>query len=428
MSAIFRDNWRRNRKGRMLLLLLPIVVTQPIKADNATSAITPIDTIKSDDPQYLFLHLGTNVDYLEAERWRIIDQIEQAIPPLYEPVRPLHGYTLPPGAFRISLNSTLLQNNGDFGTDDFYSLFFKNVEVRTHITVLDLAYGFEAFGIKDLVAQLSIPYKSQKTSGSGHPFRIETMEMTMEGAASGLGDISLTFKKKWFDQANSGVTVSTFTGIIFPSGDDEEEFNASQTISVMGVPADAVSADLAGNPAVDAFGRETGDLFFPRTGQPGNGSWGLRLGAGLTRQFERSALHAGAIYDVLADNDGIEPGDEMRYGISYVFPPFQSDYLSVDLALVGAWKGDEKFPGEITHAERDPATGGPIMDDSGNMAMFTTARPDFKHGNILFFSPSITYFPSPGTKFFVSPAIRIMEPHSGPSPEWTLMFGLSNTF
>lgn len=428
MNSSFYRTWYSFSKGGLLLFFVSMLSAQSAIAATSTSTLSGIDKTSPDDPEYLFLHLGTDIDYLEAERWRIVDQIEQVIPPLYEPVRPLHGYTLPPGAFRISLNTSLLQNNGDFGTDDFYSLFFKDVEVRTHITVLDFAYGFEAFGVTDLVAQLSIPYKSQRTSGSGHPFRIETMEMTMEGAASGLGDISLTIKKKWFDQANAGVTFSTFTGIIFPTSEDEEEFNTSQTISIMGVPMQAVSADLPGNPAIDVFGRDPGDLFFPRIGQPGNGSWGLRIGAGITRQFERSALHAGAIYDALAKNDGIDPGDELRYGVSYVFPPLSSDQVSADISLVGSWKGDEKFPGQIMHAERDPSTGGPIMDSLGNMVMFTTARPDFKHGNILFFSPSLSYIPSPGTKFFVSPAVRIIEPHSGPSPEWTLMFGVSNTF
>lgn len=398
-------------------------------AENPPETTFPsINSIPKDAPEFLFLKLGDKVDYLRAERWRIIDQIEQAIPPLYEPTRPFHGYTLPPGAWRLSLNTAWAHNKGDFGTDDFYSLFFDNVEVKTQTTELNIGYGFEAFGINDLVAQLTIPYKTQKTSGTGHPFRIEPMEMTMEGAASGLGDISLTFKKKWFDQANAGLTFSTFTGIIFPTGEDEEEFNASQTVFVNGAPMQAVSANLPGNPAIDVFGRDAGDLFFPRVGQPGNGSWGLRLGLGLSKEFERSAFHAGAIYDALADNDGIDPGDELRYGISYVFPPLDSDHVSLDLAIVGSWKGDEKFPGQIMHPERDPSTGGPKMDENGNMLMFVTDRPDFEHGNILFASPSLIFTPSPNIRFNVSPAVRIAEPEKGPSPEWTLMIGLTNSF
>lgn len=408
------------------LILAPLVYAGD--SPQRESAFRNINTIPENDADYLFLKLGTQIDYLRAERWRIIDQIEQAIPPLYEPVRPFHGYTLPPGAWRLSLNTAWARNNGDFGTDDFYSLFFDNVKVKTQTTELNIGYGFEAFGIHDIVAQLTIPYKTQKTSGTGHPFRIDPMEMTMEGAASGLGDVSLTFKKKWFDQANAGITFSSFAGIIFPTGEDEEEFNASQTIFVMGTPMQAVSADLPGNPAIDVFGRDPGDLFFPRVGQPGNGSWGVRVGVGVSKEFERSALHAGAVYDALADNDGIDPGDELRYGISYVLPILPSDHLAVDLALVGSWKGDEKFPGQIMHPERDTATGGPKMDADGNMLMFVTDRPDFKHGNILFASPSLIFTPSPNIRFNISPAVRVSEPEEGPSPEWTLMIGLSNTF
>ena len=76
----------------------------------------------------------------------------------------------------------------------------------------------------------------------------------------------------------------------------------------------------------------------------------------------------------------------------------------------------------------DPATGGPIMDAAGNMMMFTTPRPDFKHGNIVFFSPSLSYLPTPGFRFTVSPSVRMYEPLQGPSPAWTLDVSVQHTF
>ncbi|MBI4613745.1 MAG: transporter [Planctomycetes bacterium] len=384
--------------------------------------------IPAEDEQYRFLRLGESKDYLETERKRIVDQIEQAIPPLYEPVRPFHGYTLPPGAWRVALSTSFTRNPGDFGTDDDYALFFNKVEVDTLAADLSLQYGFELGPVKDLTLDLSVPFKMQRTTGTGHPFRIKPMEMTMEGSARGLGDVSLTLKKKWFDQGNLPFTFSTMLGAIFPTADDDEEFNNSQTIFINGVPVMPVSGNVAGNPSIDVFSRNFGERLFPRKGQPGNGSWGARFGVGLTRQFDRSALHGGAIFDLLAKNDGITPGHELKYGISYVFPPTPSDQFSIDLSLFGLWKGNEKFPGLITHPIRDVATGGPVMDAAGNMLLFTTKRPDFKHGNATFASPSLIFIPSPNTRIFISPAYRIIEPRRGPSPEWMITAGITFTF
>lgn len=79
------------------------------------AAVPALKEIPQDDSEYQFLKLGQDKNYLKAERWRIIDQIEQAIPPLYEPIRPFHGYTLPPGAFRVGfgpLTDTTLPISG----------------------------------------------------------------------------------------------------------------------------------------------------------------------------------------------------------------------------------------------------------------------------------------------------------------------------
>jgi hypothetical protein len=375
-----------------------------------------------DNREYEFLKLGQDTDYLKAERYRIIDQIEQAIPPLYEPVRPLHGYVLPPGAARVKLDVGVAHNPGNFGRDEFYSKFFDNVRVDTVRANAQFMYGFEAFGVKDMMVNLDIPFKMVRHKGTGHPFRIDPMEMTMDGTGAGLGDISTTLKKKWLDQGNGPVTFSTFLGIIFPTGKDDEEFNASQTLRVQGMPPTLSPLPL------NVFGTNPDERFFPRATQPGQGSWGGRIGLAATHQFERSAIHGGLIYDFFAKNHGITPGNELRYGISYVFPPLKSDRLSLDLAIFGRHKGDEKFPGLIMHPERDPATGGPIMDAGGNLVMVTTPRPDFKHGNVVFFSPSLSYIPSPNFRISLIPAVRIIEPDRGPSPAWTLDLSVQQTF
>ncbi|MFQ5530692.1 MAG: hypothetical protein ACE5FP_10160, partial [Gemmatimonadota bacterium] len=132
------------------------------------------------------------------------------------------------------------------------------------------------------------------------------------------------------------------------------------------------------------------------------------------------------IFDLLADNSGITPGNELKYGISYTLPPTASDRLTLDFAVVGRWKGDERFPGTITHPERDPATGGPMMDASGNMMMFVTPRPDFDHGHAMFISPSLVLITSPNSRLILGPTFRVREPRKGPSPRWN--FTVANTF
>ncbi len=391
-------------------------------------SVPAVRNIPLDDAEYQFLKLGQGKDYLKAERWRIIDQIEQAIPAIYEPRLPFHGYTLPPGARRIGFGATFARNPGDFGTDDFHSLFFDNVNIDFVKVNLDVFYGFEVGPLRDMVVRVNIPYKFQRHTGTGHPFRIDPMVMTMEGAGEGIGDISVTVKKKWVDQGNGPLNFATMLGVIFPTATDDEEFNASQTMFIDGTPMMGVSAVVPGNPGVDIFGREPGDLHFPRIAQPGNGSWGARIGFGVTRQFDRGALHAGAVFDILADNDGITPGNELKYGLSYMLPPAAHDRLTLDFSVFGRWKGDEKFPGTIMHPERDPATGGPVMDSDGNMMMFITPRPDFEHGNATFLSPSLILITSPNMRLIVSPAIRVLQPTKGPSPRWMVTLGQTFTF
>lgn len=394
--------------------------------EGASPAPPSIADATAENPEYRFLTLGEKKDYLKAERWRVIDQIEQAIPALYEPRLPFHGYTLPPGAWRIGLGITYAHNPSDFGTDDFYSLFFDEVEINTTRVNLDVFYGFEVGPLRDLVVRLNVPYQSNRVTGTGHPFRIDPMVMTMNGSGSGIGDVSLTLKKKWLDQGNGPLNFSTLMGVIFPTAEDDQSFEGAQTLFMGGEPMMATSSAIPGSPTINLFGREPGDLFLPRAAQPGNGSWGARFGFGLTRQFERSAFHAGLIFDWLSDNDGITPGNDLRYGLSYTLPPTASDRVTLDLSVIGRWQGNESFPGMIMHAERDPDTGMPIMNPDMSLAMFVTPRPDFNHGHVMFISPSLVLITSPNSRIVMSPMIRVRQPDQGPSPRWA--FTIANTF
>lgn len=428
VDALRRENADLVRKNKDLeSRVRALEATREGAPEEAPRQAPTLRGASAGDAQFNFLGLGQGSDHMRAERYRIVDQIRQAIPPLYEPARPLHGYVLPPGATRLEFNLGAAHNPGNFGRDKRYAEFFDNVSVDTVTAGLQIMHGFEAFGVKDLMVNLNIPFKFVRNSGTGHPWRIDSMQMTMEGAGGGLGDIDLTVKKKWLDQGNGPLSLSTMLGVILPTGRDEAMFNASQTVTTMGMPMAVTALDPMA-PSINVFGRTPTDRFFPRSAQPGQGSRGGRIGVGATHQFERGALHAGLIYDFFAKNRGITPGNELRYGLSYVTPVLESDTLSLDLALAGKYKRDEKFPGMIMHPERDPATGGPLMDGAGNMLMFMTPPPDFRHGNIVFFSPSLSYIPTPGFRFTASPAVRVFEPKQGPSPAWTVDLTVQHTF
>lgn len=361
----------------------------------------PIDIrdVSAEDETYRFLTLGTEKDYLKAERFRIADQIESFIPPLFEPVRPFHAYTLPPGAWRIGLGARAFRIDGDFGRDSHYAKLFRHADVRSFETNLSVQYGFEWPKFPDATLAVDIPFRSIDVSGAGHPFRLDPLSITMDGGGQGLGDISVVLKKKWVDQGNAGFNFATITGLILPTGKDDVEFEGAPTMKMFGL-------GLPVPIPLNLFGRGFYDKNLPPGLQPGQGSLGFRAGGAITRQLDRGALHVGAVADLLMENDGIEPGDELKYGVSYVFPPLTSDTVALDLAVFGRYKWDSEFRGFGIMGRRE----------------------DFKYGNVLFFSPSVVLTPNPQIRFFLSPEIRILEPNRGPSPEWALTLGMTYTF
>lgn len=408
---------------------------EPAPKEEAPAALD-VNKLEPNRPDMDFFNLGVKRDYLKTERWRIAEQIQQFIPPLYEPVLPFHGYTLPPGAMRMKISTSFFDNDHDFGTDHFYSLFFDNVSVRNLFVSYDFFYGLELpteLG-KDLVANLNVPYKRISITGTGHPFRINPFVMTMNGNSQGVGDVSLTIKKKWLDQGSWPLwltrsegsfpfNLATFTGIITPTGEHHESFNSAQILTVGGKQMPPPPINLFG---ADDAGKET---YLPNGAQPGTGAWGFRIGAAATRQFERSAFHAGLMANLYTKtSDGITPGNEIMFGTSYVFPPLRSDLLSIDLSIFGRHKSDEEYPGKIMHPERDPRTGGPIMNADGSLKMFLTDRPNFKHGTVVFASPSLILVPTPQSRIIFSPALRILEPTQGPSPLFTFTTSAEITF
>ena len=370
-----------------------------------------------------FLNLGVSKNYIGAERGRLVDQLHTMIPPIYEPAfSPFHGYTLPPGAFRVGVNSDRFVNNHDFGRDKFYSLFFNNVKVQNQGVDIDVSYGLSANNTLRVV----LPLRSTIISGTGHAFRIQPMVMTMNGTAFGIGDVQVLVKHKWFDQSSKPFNLATVFGLQLPTGKNDAKFNDAQTIFMNGMAMPVSSS--SGGPKVDLF---SDDLRLNNGVQPGTGAWGAIFGVMGTRQLTwnrfRGALHAGALYKAMKGVDGIRPGNELIFGVSYVRPPTPSEHFTFDLTFFGRNKQAELYPGLITHPEAD-ANGMPIMNPDGSLKMFTTSRPPFPHGTVLFLSPSLVIIPKSTLRLTVSPLVRLYEPNQGPSPRFRLVFGATTTF
>lgn len=394
---------------------------------DSAMASTPTTSYAFDlqDDKFLFLDLGVEKDYIAYESDRLLDQLRTNIPPLYEPAfSPFHGYTLPAGAFRVTLTNDRFINHNDFGRDEFYAAFFNKIKVENQHVNVNVFYGITA----DNTLRVTLPFKSTAISGTGEAFRIRPMVMTMEGHSFGLGDLQVMLKHKWFDQGSSRFTLATAVGVQVPTGENDNTFNDSQTMFI-GDQVMPISA-AAGGPGVDLF---SDDLRVPNSSQPGTGSWGINLGLMATRQFTwagtRGALHGGVMYRAMKDNgEGVRPGNEFIFGVSYVRPPLKTDHLSLDITFFGRNKQSERFPGLITHPEADPVTRMPIMNSDGTLKMFTTPRPPFEHGTVLFVSPSIIIIPKSSLRLTVSPMFRVYEPERGPSPAFRLLFGIQIIF
>ncbi len=397
-------------------------------ASAASARPEPNYQIDAQAEEYRFLNLGVSKNYIAAERNRLIDQLHTMIPPLYEPAfSPFHGYTLPPRAFRVAVGADRFINNHDFGRDKFYALFFDKVKVENQHVNFDLFYGLT----ENSTLSLNVPFRSTTITGTGKAFRITPMVMSMTGHGFGIGDVQLVLKHKWFDQAYKPFNFATVVGVQFPTGRNDNRFNDAQTIFMNGM-AMPVSA-AAGGPKVDLF---SDDLRIPNSAQPGTGSWGAIFGVMGTRQLTwnrfRGAVHGGVLYKAMRDTaQGVRPGNELVFAVSFVRPPLPSErfgeHVTFDLTFMGRNKQSERFPGLITHPEAD-ANGMPIMNPDGTLKMFTTPRPPFEHGTVMFLSPSIVIIPKSALRLTISPMIRVYEPNRGPSPRFRLVYGTTTTF
>lgn len=361
--------------------------------------------------EFKFLDLGVEEDYMKLERYRTIEQINTFIPPLYQPAFVGHGYVLPPGAVRVGLKSTFL----NIDPDDFFKgsasdLVHENHSIDRIRTDLQLFYGLD----RNMTLFLNIPYWSSNSTGSVHPAGVQTMDLHVEANTQELGDVSLILKKKWVDQGNFRFNFATVVGVKFPTGSNSQKFD--QPMVVKQEDGTLATAFMGG-----PFPRFSDDGRLPQVLQPGTGDFGYTFGLMGTRQFARfpSAFHAGILATILEGEDGIEPGDEVRFFASYV-KPLYGERMALDLTVNGMDKGNDKYSGTFMH---------PFPNPDGTLGgMVTTPRPSFRGGTVAFFSPSLIWTPQPQVRMTATASFRLNEPDLGPWPGSVFQFSLTYTF
>lgn len=365
-----------------------------------------------DDPKYRYRMLGVDDPYMRRERFRLRAQILTFIPPLYQPAFLGHGYVLPPNTWRVGVSPTFFDvESDDFFKDNVPDITHEDHEVERSEWDLDVFYGLD----HDFTVRVKIPFITVQSQGSVHPAGVMDMDLFVEGATSEVGDVELFLKKKFWDQANRGFNFAGVIGVKLPTGSDNEKFDRPMVVRD---PMGALGVAFGGGP----FPRFSDDGRLPSVLQPGTGAFGYQFGLFGTRQFQkhRAAFHAGFLARFLNGNDGVEPGDELRFFATYVKAVYK-DYLSVELAVNGMDKESDRYDGTFTHPVPDP--------DTGLFAgMATTERPPFREGTVVFATPSVIFIPNPWLRFTVSAMFRLNEPELGPWPDRQLRFGATVTF
>ena len=366
--------------------------------------IRPGDRPEETIPESPYLELGVDEDFSRYERLRLKDQILTFIPPLYQPAFLGHAYVLPPRTFRVTTSMTF----AEIGSSDFFKggskdFTHENHRVRNRTANLDIFYGLD----HNLTLRLNIPYVFNSSEGSVHPNGVPILDAFIEGNTRDLGDISVFLKKKWLDQGNHPVGFATVVGIQFPTGSNDKKFDFPVSLK------NNMTGTFGPIGGTGIFNRFSDDGRLPAPLQPGTGGFGAHLGAFVTRQFSGfpSALHVGTLATFLEGDDGVDPGDRVKFFATYVKPVYK-DHLSLELGVNGMWKDDDEYSGLF----------------SPPPAMVPVPRPPFQGGTVVFASPSIIFNPTPQIRFHLSGSFRLNDPDRGPWPSQIIRLGSTVTF
>lgn len=371
-----------------------------------------------------YLNIGTEESYIDEQRYTLQDQIQTFIPPLLEPAFTQPSFVLPPGAARVSitLRDVAEINEDDFANEEKFGARFVDFDVERRFYDLDVFLGLD----DNYTLRVNVPFLDSSIDAAINPAFLTPITVFPQGSTIELGDISVFLKKKFVDQGNFPVGFAWVAAVSFPTGSNEERFDDKTVATLPGgtvlLPLPALDANGNAIPGtVDGtFRRFSNDGRLPSTLQSGLDTFGGSFGLFATRILEgqsffgRGALHAGALYQIRPESDGIDPGDKLT-AFATVVKPIIGDNLSLDLTYVAIYQGEDSYEGLFA-----------VPDGLGGFN--AVQRPPFSGGTTQFFAPSLIWSPNPLFRVTLSGLFRISEPNLGPSPEHVIRLGFTHTF
>lgn len=300
---------------------------------------------------------------------------------------------------------------------------FVHFDLERNFTDLDLFLGLN----NNYTLRVNVPYVSSRVSQELNPGFLNPISVFPTASSSEFGDISLFLKKKFFDQGNFPFSFAGVAALRFPTGSNDETFDARTTVDtpagsgLLPLPAvDAMGMPIPGT-ADGTFRRFSDDGRLPAPLQPGLGTLGGSIGVFATRIFEgntffgRGALHAGALYNVRPDNDGVDPGNQLTAFISLVKPLFR-DNVAFDLTYLVQDQETDSYDGLMAVPSLPPVMPPVVM-----------ARPSFSGGTTQFVGASVIVIPNPLFQVTLSALVRVARPELGPSPDTVVRLNFQYT-
>lgn len=370
-----------------------------------------------------YLKLGVDRSYSDQERYSIQDQIQSFIPPIYEPVLTQSAFVLPPGAlrFQTSYRNVARMDAGDVAGQRKLGARFVDFDLERSFVDFDAFLGLD----HNMTLRVNIPLAFSRMDAELKPGFFEPVSVFPQGSSRALGDISVFLKKKFVDQGNFPIGLAGVAAIRIPTGSDDERFDPRTTVNIMGtdmllpLPAlDAAGMPIPGS-ADGTFRRFSNDGRLPSALQPGLGTFGGSFGLFATRILEggsfygRGAFHAGALYELRPEHDGVDPGNEATFFFSAVKPVY-GDKVALDASYILKDQQNDSYAGLMLA----PTAMGPLP----------MPRPTFSGGTTQFVGASLILTPNPLFQVTFSGLARLDKPAVGPSPDFVFRVGLQYTF
>ena len=440
------------------------------------------------------------------ERDLIAAQVKTFIPPLLVPAgNPVHAFTLPPGLMAVatSLKFTTVtptdfrDANGNVDTENYINrsvnrLFFNFTLKRgfdlnrkflhSWVAIINVPYQFSQARGSVLLNNIA---KRNTSAGPGNGFAFNTI-VNNGGTAEGLGDVSLFFKKKLWDQANHPVGLAVAAGVFFPTGSNDEKagddgritIRCEGTVNPTGFGSVAGQTGNGCPPSFDQFRIGTGlgptdnfdsagNKIFIQPGQllqppghrrpvfkrfsddgrlpiglqPGKGTFSYQVAGFLTKQFvpgdmpnflagtplDRSALHLGGIARYNFRHDGINAGNTYKFVANYLVPVYK-DYVSLQFSSINTLQKADTYDGNFALPGSADFVSNVKTGQAPPQGSFAPARKTFRHGWTNLIGPGIIYSPDPVIRMTANALVRVSAPRQGPSPHLVILLGTAFVF